>query len=247
MNNIILKIENNLFINDNHKSKSSSFFSTDTEELFAKNLQTKPLDWRYRNKEVNYLFNKDGFRSIEFDNVVWSESVILLGCSLTFGVGLDEDETISARLSKLIDRPVINLGIPGSSPTFATHNAIILKQGYPTPKAVVNIWSSLNRTVYYHYDYVQHDVLYNLNDNKSYNYQWNKQSSNPIVNGLFLQLMNKIMWEDISYYEITLFKHTSDILKCDFIKPIDHARDLLHAGHETSYLIAKKIAENLQF
>jgi hypothetical protein len=242
MNDIISKIENNLFLNNN--SKTCSFFSSDLENVFKKNLQSQPLDWRYRNKEINYVLNKDSFRTVEFNNVVWNESIVIFGCSQVFGVGLAEDETISFCLSKLINRPVINMGVAGSSPTFATHNAIILKKGYPTPKAVVNIWSGLNRTAFYHPYHVQHDIVNESQD--SYNYQWNKNDSNAIVNGLFLQHFNKIMWEGIPYYEITMFEHTAKYFKCDFIKKIDRARDLIHPGHETAYLIAKKIAENLK-
>jgi len=244
MNSILSKIENNQFINNNNDLKTCSFFGSDLEHVFKKNLQSQPIDWRYRNKEINYILNKDSFRTAEFNNINWSESVVLFGCSETFGVGLDEDETISAYLSKLIDRSVINMGVAGSSPTFATHNAIILKKGYPTPKAVVNIWSTLNRTVFYYPSHVQHDIV---DDNKeSYNYQWNKHDSNAISNGLFLQKMSKIMWEDIPYYEMTTFVHTANYFKCDFVKKIDRARDLMHLGHETAYLIAKKIAENLK-
>lgn len=244
MIDIVSKIKNNLFINNSYSPKTSSFFGTDRKHVFEKNLQTQPIDWRYRKKEITYTLNKDSFRTIEFNNVIWSESVVIFGCSHTFGVGLSEDETIAFNLSKLIDCPVINMGVGGSSPTFATHNAIILKKGYPTPKAVVNIWSGLNRTAYYHQYNVQHDIV---NDYQgSYNYQWNKHDANAIVNGLFLQKLSKIMWEGMPYYEISMFEHTAKHLKCHFVKPIDYARDLMHLGHETSYLVAKKIAENLK-
>jgi hypothetical protein len=242
MISLILKVKNRLFINNN--SESCDFYSSDKEDVFKKNLETQPPTWRYRHKKVEYILNSDSFRTLEFKDIVWNESVVLFGCSQTFGVGLAEDETISVFLSKLIDRPVINMGVPGSSPTFATHNAIILRQGYPKPKAVVNIWSYLNRTAFYHPCWIQHEIV-NQNE-ESYNYQWNKKDSNPIVNGLFLQQMSKIMWEGIPYYEMTTFAHTATHFKCDFVKNIDYARDLIHLGHETAYLIAKKIAENLK-
>jgi len=242
MDNLASKIENNQFINNS--SKSCEFYGSDLENVFKKNLETQPTDWRYRNKEVKYILNSDSFRTVEFKDIIWNESVVIFGCSQTFGVGLAADETISVFLSKLIDCPVINMGIPGSSPTFATHNALILKKGYPKPKAVVNIWSSLNRTAFYHPYHIQHDIV--NEDQESYNYQWNKVNSNAIVNGLFLQKISKIIWENIPYYEMTMFEHTAMHFKCDFVKKIDYARDLMHLGHETAYLVAKKIAENLK-
>jgi len=242
INDIILRIKSNLFINNT--SKSCEFYSSDTEDIFKKNLQIQPTDWRYRSKKVEYVLNSNSFRTIEFKDIIWEESVVIFGCSQTFGVGLAEDETISFFLSKLIDRPVINMGVPASSPTFAMHNALILKKGYSTPKAVVNIWSGLNRTVFYHPYSIQHDVV---NENQeSYNYQWNKVSTNPITNSLFLQQMSKIMWEGIPYYEMTMFDCTSIHFRCDLVKNIDYARDLVHLGHETAYVVAKKIAENLK-
>lgn len=240
---ILIKIESNCFLPVRY-TDSSTFSSSDNEETFKKNLEIQPTDWQYRDRQLTYTVNTDGYRTVEFERINWSEAVVIFGCSMVFGVGLDDSETISACLSRLINRPVINMGVSGSSPTFATHNAIILKQSYPPPKAVVSIWSSIDRTTYYHNDHIQHSVI--ESNAQSYFYQWNRVKSNPIVNSLFLQRMNKIMWKDIPYFEASFFEHSAKCFKCEHIHAVDCGRDLMHPGYQTAKILAKKIAENLK-
>jgi hypothetical protein len=240
---IVTTLESNKFLPVRY-TDSPAFSSSDNKETFKKSLVTQSKDWRYRNKEVTYTVNTDGYRTLEFDRVNWSESVVIFGCSIVFGVGLDDNETISSCLSRLINRPVINMGVSSSSPMFATHNAIILKQGYPMPKAVVNIWSSIDRTTYYHTDHVQHSVA--DSNRHSYFHQWNRIKSNPIVNSLFLQRMNNIMWKGIPYFEASFFEHSAKCFKCEHVHAVDCGRDLMHPGHESAELLAKNIAENLK-
>jgi hypothetical protein len=240
---LVTRLDSNQFLPAEYVD-SSQFASSDNEETFKKSLETQSKNWRYREKEVTYTVNTDGYRTLEFDRINWGESVVIFGCSIVFGVGLDDSETISSCLSRIINRPVINMGVSSSSPTFATHNAIILKQCYPTPKAVVNIWSSIDRTTYYHNDHVQHAVV---DSNKhSYFHQWNRVKSNPIVNSLFLQRMNKIMWKDIPYFEASFFEHSANCFKCEHVHAVDCGRDLMHPGHRSAEILAKTIAENLK-
>ena len=39
-------------------------------------------------------------------------AVLALGCSFTFGIGVDDDETLPARLERILRRKVTNLGVP---------------------------------------------------------------------------------------------------------------------------------------
>jgi hypothetical protein len=70
----------------------------------------------------------------------------MFGCSFIFGIGVTDEHTVPYFLEKLSGRPVINMGIPGSSIQTSLHNSIILNDSeYPIPKAVVNMFTDLNR------------------------------------------------------------------------------------------------------
>ncbi len=60
--------------------------------------------------------NVDEKRSIIINN---NDAILLLGCSYTYGTGLQENETFSFYLSKYLNKNVYNLGIPGGGATQA--------------------------------------------------------------------------------------------------------------------------------
>ena len=62
-------------------------------------------------KDFQYTYNKDGFRTHEFDS---KPCVIALGCSHTEGVGVAEHHTWPAKLEQKLQKPVYNLGVGGT-------------------------------------------------------------------------------------------------------------------------------------
>jgi lysophospholipase L1-like esterase len=64
--------------------------------------------------EVNYRVNPLGFRGDELD-FVRPGSVMFLGDSFTFGLGVNDDEIFTELLSQSTDRNVLNVGVPGYS------------------------------------------------------------------------------------------------------------------------------------
>jgi len=121
------------------------FSGSDKEELFQINQQTQPKDWIYRTKEIVYSYNEHGFREKCFKEIDWKNSVVMFGCSFVEGVGLAEEDTIARQLEKNMQTPVVNLGVGGSGIDVACWNSTTLHEYYPTPKAVVHLWSGLDR------------------------------------------------------------------------------------------------------
>ena len=221
------------------------FARTDDEETFESSLKTQPEDWKYRTKEVVYDLNSLNYRTKEFDHINWSESVVVLGCSNVFGVGLSSDETIDYELSRLLNRPVINMGACGTSMMFSWYNSLILERNYPTPAAVVQIWSSTYRCVHFTPDKIFNYGSWNLEE--PFNREWNRESCHPESTSLILQMSSQQMWKNkTKYYEASFFGHTADLLGCELLRPEDKSRDLLHPGHQTSKTVANIIAENLK-
>jgi hypothetical protein len=224
---------------------STTFSGQDTEDLFKKNLKTQPADWEYRNKTVRYTLNSRGYRTKEFKTIDWANSIVMFGCSNVFGVGVDDEDTISSQLEKITGIPVVNLGVGGSSITYALHNSIILKDGYPTPRAVVQLWSDYTRTVYYERNQVQSYGSWNLEKN-NYMDVWSKSKYHGATHGLIASMTSKHLWSNTLYYQASFWNENAELMNCDFLKMIDTARDLVHPGIKTTRMVACKIADNLK-
>lgn len=222
---------------------SKNYVGSDTHIVYKQSLKVMPADWYYRDSEIEYVLNKSDYRTSEFDTIDWNQCVVLLGCSNVFGLGLHTENTISEQLSKLINKPVINLGCPGSSIRAALHNNVILRaQGMPL--AVVNIWTHYLRCIYYQNNSVEHLGAWNM-DKNSHMETYSRIDSNPIIHAYLDTECAKNLWRDTKYYSCSMFEDTGAQLGCDLIRQIDNARDLIHPGRMTAKLVAECIAENI--
>jgi hypothetical protein len=87
------------------------------------------------NPVTHVRINRDGFRGDELPPP-GADDVLVVGDSQVFGLGVEQDETFSARLAAAIGRPVINAGVPTYGP--AEYRAVIAEQlARRHPRAVV--------------------------------------------------------------------------------------------------------------
>lgn len=231
------------------------WFDQDSEDLFKTNLKELPEDWRYRTKDFNYVINSAGYRTKEFNDINWSKSIIVFGDSSVFGVGLPNEDTVSEQIQRETNIPVINLGAPGSSSLYTLHNSVLLSESYPTPKAVVSLWTSPYRLPYYTEDRVMHCGNWNY-DRFKIGYYWNENKDNAIMNFRLNVMAFREIWKNkTDYFEISLYQNSAQILQCDFVNQIDFARDVRkqrsgyytgHPGEKTNQIIAKKVISGLQ-
>jgi hypothetical protein len=124
------------------------FYGIDSEADFKERLKTMPgiHPWRkWQNVEINYTLNEQCYRAPSWDKIDWSKSIILFGCSQTFGIGIDDKQTISHHVENSIGIPVINLGVAGSSNMFQWINTTLLRQHGISPLAVVYNWTFAHR------------------------------------------------------------------------------------------------------
>lgn len=120
----------------------------DQPNLWQWNLKRNPgISELYPN--IEYRLNSQGFRSPEFHDIDFSESVVLLGCSMVFGEGLAEHHCLAEQISLRISRPVINLGISGASAELIRANNLMLWSAGHRPKLVINIWPTADRVTAY--------------------------------------------------------------------------------------------------
>lgn len=218
------------------------FSGTDNESLFKKNLLTQPDDWFYRNNPIEYKLNKYGYRTVEFDTIDWSNSIVLFGCSNVFGTGLHEEDTLANQLHNLTNVPVINMGIGASSIEYSLYNSVILNEHYPTPKAIVHIWSALDRATYYNKKNIVHHGTWNMTPN-NYMDLFSADPTHAKVHATLAQMISKQLWsKKTQYYEASFFSNTADRLNVPCIATIDNARDFSHPGR----LSIKKLALHIK-
>ena len=229
------------FINYRPCSTTLSFGNDfDTEQHYKTNCRKLGTKWEYHNKKVSYVFNEWGFRTKTFDSIDWKNSVVVFGCSNVFGHGLAEEDTVAAQLEKKLNIPVINLGINGSAVDLNAINSLILHENYPKPKAVVHLWTQLNRYTDFNSFETNTAVHYNPNT-KIYDvkFNWAERSK-------FYILADRVLWKNqLPYYEASWFEYSAEICNIEFLKTFDQARDLLHPGSISACAAAEKIAIGL--
>jgi len=237
------------------KSFSSEWQGTDTKELYHANLQKQSLDWHYRNNRVKYTLNSKGYRTEEFTKIDWAESVVMFGCSMVYGVGVTDEDTIGNNLSKIINRPVINMGVGGSSISFALHNSLILNSFYPTPKAVIYLWTDYDRCCYYNPDKIIHHGSWSA-EQGNFMDNWNLHESNAKVQAMFANMAAKQIWKDkTELIEASYFKRSAKLFNCQhlihhpnygLLGKVDYGRDLIHPGKDATKRGAAELSKMLK-
>jgi hypothetical protein len=232
------------------------YCGSDNEDLFKKNIKKCPLDWYYHTNEVNYTLNSFGYRTKNFNDVDWKNSIVIFGCSSVQGVGVDDSHTISSFLEQEMNLPVINMGIGGSSNEFHVHNVSVLLNKYPTPKAVILKQTSLARFPFYYWNGIHHRGLWNISER-----ELKRNRSSIVIRNIISNNIIRNMCEskttyincclDLEHYHsfefLNQFIPNNDIyfLKNEF-EGEDFARDLLHTGRIVNQCTAKRLAEILK-
>lgn len=247
-------MENNLVYNYENKINGGfilDFSGNGTKELFEQNLKTQPDDWYYRTHPVKYTLNSLGYRTKEFDDIDWKESIVMFGCSNVFGTGVTDEHTIPYFLEQLSGRPVINMGIGGSSIQTVLHNSIILNDSkYPTPKAVVNMITEMNNR----YQVFKDNIVYNIGDWDPSGDEFEKKENLLPFNLMNIKMIRNLWRNKTIYYEGTLFnmgrllinKLDKEIYCESFEGDGGLARDLTHNGPVKNLEIARGIYKKLK-
>ena len=126
-----------------------AFSGTDHAELFQENLRQQPSTWPWRSRRVVYQLNSEGYRAPEWSQCQWERSLVLMGCSWAFGVGVDEDQTIAHYLSAQQGRPVINVSQGGTSIRWTCDQLTVMLARGLRPGAVAVIWTETTRWPWY--------------------------------------------------------------------------------------------------
>ena len=236
--------EDNLFKVNWLTLGNNRFSGTDDEAALARNLIRQPDTWHYRTKKIEYKVNSLGYRTKEFADIYWKESIVIIGCSMVAGVGVAEDETISHYLEKLSGRPVINLGVPAAGIDFALYNNFLLKKNYPTPWAVVNVFSNINRLVTFNETHMEFKGLWSESDDYWKGHM--KTIHNSLIKGILDSQQIQYMWKDAKSFNASWFDDTVQYCEVDKLYFTNTARDLMHCGAESNNHNAEIIYSKLK-
>jgi hypothetical protein len=238
-------IHGKLFLSGNKSLEHKNYFGMDDEEHFFKHLLSEPNNWYYRKHSVTYTFNSKNYRTKEFDEIDWKNSIVIFGGSDVMGEGLDDSDVISNQLEKITGIPVINMGISGTSILYSFHNSLILRKNYPTPLGIVHIWAEPSRITFYRMDRIEHHGSWCADKNNYYDL-YNIDNGNPFINAAFIGIASEFLWKDTHFYQGSYFKNTADSMRCELLPEYDKARDLCHPGRTTAMKLAEKIANKFK-
>jgi hypothetical protein len=238
---------------NNYNKPNSKFAGLDSKELFENNLKKMPADWMWRHTNVKYTINSQLYRCPEFEIIDWNNSILMLGCSHTFGIGLDDSQTCSKHLSDLIQIPVINLGQGGASVMFQWANTCRLIENNINPKCVIYFWPDATRTL----EFKDEPDVYHHGNWSLPNSRWAESwIIHPTHSTEFLRYA-KISVSHMWNCPVLHYTHTKkDFEKNKDLKflprvPGDHARDWnselgrAHPGPKTNRLWAEIIAQDI--
>ena len=122
--------------------------STDNEEAFDKHMsnpktRAKLIELGYTKESIIYEMDYQGFRNP--NDIIINESILALGCSYTYGVGLNRESIWCDILAEKMGLTHYNAGLPGTSADSAYRIARTLIPEHK-PKAVFFLVPDRNRS-----------------------------------------------------------------------------------------------------
>lgn len=242
--------------------KRVNFYQGDSESAWRKNRKRLGTEWYYYDTPVQYTLNSDGFRTYEWNDINWKDSIVILGCSNTFGIAVDDSDTISAQLEKMSGRQVVNLGFPGGSNQYITYLLTQIYRQFDSPTHIVCNYSTIDRNMYFHETGVYHAGPWGMNDKsripsaseslyriRSKDHYFNNfyNPINAIMQAHSYAETNKALCKDRSkLLEVSYFPDAAYAARVDYFHPIEtQARDLGHPGRDCHKDIAEWINEQL--
>lgn len=228
--------------------------AVDTEASFRKNCKTQPNDWKYRTQDVTYSVNSNGYRCAEFNSIDWSNSVVVLGCSLTFGIGVDDSETTSSLLQNILGHNVINLGMPGTGADYVLHNLARLKQANINPKKIIIQYPHSTRS--FRWMTPNHVEAVSIgNDKKDFEQWFLKHDVHHKEHTKSCRDIIRLFYPDV--FEYSSHSYVANMLsvtdwdthvlahEMGYTNMTDRARDLIHPGLAVNRAIAELLAKHI--
>ena len=188
-----------------------------------------------------YKVNSLGYRAPEFNTIDWSNTYIIQGCSAVFGLGIaDDNETINSNLSRLINAPVVNMGISGAGMLLQHVNIIEMLEADIKPKGVFMLYPNMDR-----YPLFNKDKILNIGSWSDREQLTWMDDDNSRTHNLYHMRSYRLLLKanNIPLYETSHHESNRDFCKSLFTNHYndypDYGTDGEHFGPITSNIVAK--------
>jgi len=225
-----------------HSNKTHRWLAGDNEQRYKENLQKSEIAGYIETFNISYKLNSNGFRTSEI--VEDTSSVVALGCSHTFGLGLPEQDTYIAQLAGMLDTSYYNLGVPGGSNDTAFRVA-----GYwlpiIKPRYVVMLTPQMTRFEMLekkggHQSFVPNENITGVHRDIIRFFITNDE--NLVLN----RQKNLLAIENITKrYNGKFYSYPEEIINKQ--EENDLARDLQHSGPKQNLVVAKLMYEDIKW
>jgi hypothetical protein len=251
-----------MLVNANSKCNSTvEWFSVDSEASYSRTLKLEGPNWDYKDKLITYTFNQNGYRCPNWSEIAWQDSIVMIGCSNTFGLGLNHTDTAAYLLSQKLNIPVINLGVVGSSNQLMLFNSIKLLENQIKPKAAVILFSDTSRYTHFnlnnnsikslgHWTLLDSPIkkIASVNNEMNDFYFDYLQDQNDTVHGTMAAYSTEAVWKAAGIKTLAYSAYFNSLKDKFKILParVDTAREQSHPGINTNKLWADIIKNDLQ-
>jgi hypothetical protein len=201
---------------------------TDTPE----NLNKNPHKDDWKNTDVTYTFNKQGFRTYDLVSLFKQPVNIALGCSHTLGVGMPIDSIWPTLIEKATGVTTLNLGIGGGSTDCVSRILMNVSSLYDV-QTVFIAWPDLTRFEKYFPLSIQNTQSTNASAEDVWNMNDSQSSQRFYKNQAIVYMLSKM--HNFLVKEVD----ANDIISK--YRPDQRARDGMHPGFDAH----KEFAETL--
>lgn len=218
---------------------SGDFDSNNEKKIYNKARKRLGKNWYFYDKKIHYKYNSNGFRTKEFKEIDWKNSIVVFGDSFVRGEAMALEDLFTTKLENELDTPIVNLGISGAGIDRTCWNSFILHEKYPKPKAIIQVWSNIHR-----YTDLNSTLGFvnNLPNRSKYcaRHSWDLRNT-------FYVLSDRALWRNkVPYIEASVFEDTAKAIQVDYLNGTDKARDLDHWGPETHTSWTKYFSEKIR-
>ena len=199
-----------------------------------------------RTDGIQYNFNSLGYRTKEFSEIDWANSIAVFGGSDVLGEGIVEEETLTAKLQAKTGLFAVNMGIGGASMQRNLNDSLLVAINYPAPKAIVYIWPIHYRTTNYTENKIINNGPWNWDEPDNFMKPWiHEEGTNAVACALFNYMSSKHIWRNTKCYSASFFKPVASILEIPALEILDKCKDNIHPGPLSMEAAAETIIKNL--
>ena len=228
-----------------------STFEWDTPnemEIFHRACKTQPDDWYYRTARVYYTVNSHGHRCKQIKDLNFNNYVLFLGCSHTYGVGLELEKTYPYLIAKHLNCDYYNLSIGGTGVDVVEHNLITwLHKFHKKPKMIFIQWPDVSRFLSANAEYKQVRPHGSWVSDKDTQYLLSSMATTGFINARkkIISDISKIVTKNIPTLQFVYGNQDLVNEKCLSLRKLDHARDLSHGGILSNQYFAETVIRHL--